>query len=730
MKKHVPVGYKRATVSFMVVILISLAVVDFQILSDQHRTAMEAEAAHAEAELGLVATFITEPILRYEFSEIEQFVLQWGKNNSDIFEFSAVSPTGHILAKYRRPSPATHPDEHTRKVVFQGQHLLDLAITKDLAEVEGRLLMLKGQLVVKSIFITIIVGLLLGAVLKVLALRPLEAEIARRREAEEGLQAANETLEDRVRKRTVALTETNAELESEIAERRRAEDSLAAEKEHLAVTLRSIGDGVITTDIEGRVVLLNKVAEELTGWPMEEALGRPLGEVFYIVDEKTRARCESPVDKVLESGGIVGLANHTALISKDGTERRIADSGAPIRDRESRIVGVVLVFRDVTEKSRIEEELIKARKLETVGVLAGGIAHDFNNILTAILGNITLAAHLVNDEKEPYSLLMAAEKAAIRAKSLTQQLLTFSLGGEPVREAASVVEIIRDSATFVLHGGNVKCRFSIPEDLWLADIDKGQISQVIQNIIINARQAMPEGGDIEISCENFEKAPGIPLPLEDGRYVRILVTDRGVGIPEKILDRIFDPFFSTKQEGSGLGLAITHSIVTRHHGHIAVDSRPGEGSTFDIYLPVALQPSGGEGEEEAAEGEFEGNRVLIMDDEELVRDLLRSTLSHLGCEVLSAADGAEAISLYRRALEKNERIDMVIMDLTVPGGVGGREAIGELLALDPDARVIVSSGYSNDPVVAHFSDHGFRGTLIKPYRLTELKSALKKCSRA
>ena len=276
----------------------------------------------------------------------------------------------------------------------------------------------------------------------------------------------------------------------------------------------------------------------------------------------------------------------------------------------------------------------------------------------------------------------------------------------------------------------MKCRFSIPEDLWLADIDPGQISQVIQNIIINARQAMPEGGDIEIACENFEKVPGSPLPLEEGRYVRILVTDGGVGIPEKMLDRIFDPFFSTKQEGSGLGLAITHSIITRHHGYIAADSRPGEGSTFDIYLPVAPPPTGREGWEEETEGAFEGDRVLVMDDEAPVRDLLQSTLSHLGCEVLTAADGAETISLYRRALEKNEQIDIVIMDLTVPGGMGGREAIGELLALDPDARVIVSSGYSNDPVIAHFSDHGFRGALIKPYRLTELKSALKKCSRA
>jgi len=195
-----------------------------------------------------------------------------------------------------------------------------------------------------------------------------------------------------------------------------------------------------------------------------------------------------------------------------------------------------------------------------------------------------------------------------------------------------------------------------------------------------------------------------------------------------MLDKIFDPFFSTKEEGSGLGLAITHSIITRHHGHIAVNSRPGEGTTFDIYLPVASQPVGGEGGEDV-EGEFEGGRVLVMDDEEPVRNLLRSSLSHLGCEVLTAADGAETISLYRQALEKNTPIDIVITDLTVPGGMGGRETIGELLALDPDARVIVSSGYSNDPVIARFSDYGFKGVLIKPYRLDELKNALKKCGR-
>jgi PAS domain S-box-containing protein len=372
----------------------------------------------------------------------------------------------------------------------------------------------------------------------------------------------------------------------DITKRKQAEEQLADEKEQLAVTLRSIGDAVITTDTAGKIVLVNRVAEELTGWPQHEAVGRPLPEIFRIIDEHSRKSHESPVDSVIKSGAIVDLANYALLIARDGTERVIADSGAPIRDSQGRIIGVVLVFRDVTQSRKIQEEAFKARKLESIGVLAGGIAHDFNNILMAIMGYISLAGSMaVNDKLK--SLLASAEKASVRAKGLTQQLLTFAKGGEPVTETSCISEVIRESAGFVLHGSNVACSFVIPDNLQLVNIDKGQISQVIQNIVLNAKNAMPEGGSIEIVCENYRYSAQDHLPLAPGDYVLISIRDTGTGIPPEIIDKIFDPYFTTSKHGQGLGLAVTRSIIAKHGGHVGVESKVGEGSVFTIYLPVS-----------------------------------------------------------------------------------------------------------------------------------------------
>ncbi|MHB8894783.1 MAG: hybrid sensor histidine kinase/response regulator [Candidatus Geothermincolia bacterium] len=515
----------------------------------------------------------------------------------------------------------------------------------------------------------------------------------------------------------------------DITHRKRAEDALAAEKERLSVTLRSIGDGVITADTEGRVVLLNKVAEHLTGWTQAEAVGQPLEEVFSIVAGKSGERRESPAQKILAAGGIVDLEEDTTLIAKDGRRRSIADSGAAIFDRESRIIGVVLVFRDVTEKLRTEEELLKIKKLESVGVLAGGIAHDFNNILVAILGNLNLASQLLDPEGTPFARLQAAEKAALQARGLTQQLLTFSRGGEPLRETASIAEVIRDSASFVLHGGNVACVYRIPADLWLAEIDTGQMSQVIQNLIVNAAHAMPGGGAIDIACENVPRERLRGLALAQGDYVKITIRDTGIGIPPKFIDKIFDPYFSTKKEGSGLGLAITHSIVSKHNGQISVESQPGEGTTFSIYLPA--NPEARPKERKAADEALAGQgRILVMDDEDFVRDTAEQMLSYLGYKVVLARDGAEAVELYRKQRGAGEPIDLAIMDLTIPGGMGGKEAARKILEIQADASIVVSSGYSNDPVMAHCQDHGFRAAILKPYRLSELGRVVREALQA
>jgi len=515
------------------------------------------------------------------------------------------------------------------------------------------------------------------------------------------------------------------EIAINITPRKAAEEALAAEKERLAVTLRSIGDGVITTDTEGRIILMNAVAENLTGWNQEEAQGRPLSQVFYIINERTRTPCENPVEKVLASGQIIELANHTVLIARGGNERNIADSGAPIRDGEGKIVGVVLVFRDVTEKQRMEEELLKVKKLESVGVLAGGIAHDFNNILAAILGNINIA--LLDDtlQDKTRKLLSEAEKASIRAKDLTYQLLTFSKGGEPVKEKASIAEIISDSAEFVLHGGNVACQFSIPGDLWLVDIDKGQISQVIQNIIINAKHAMPNGGHIQVSCANVSAQFVTDIFLSGtGHYVKLNISDSGPGIPDSIIDKIFDPYFTTKPEGSGLGLAITHSIISKHNGHISVHSQQGKGTTFTIYLPASNMKQEKKNHEEIIAGNAGKAKIMVMDDDEMVRNVAHTMLSMLDHDVVLAHNGAEALSLYRKHQDSGEPIDLIIMDLTIPGGMGGKDAVKEIHAINPEAKVIVSSGYSNDPVMAHYEEYGFVAAIVKPFRIEDVLSII------
>ena len=512
------------------------------------------------------------------------------------------------------------------------------------------------------------------------------------------------------------------EIATDISERKRAETLLAEEKERLAVTLRSIGDGVITTDIQGQVVLINAVAESLTGWDNQQAAGRPLAEVFKIINRETRQPCASPVDKVLLSGDIVSLDNYTVLLAKSGQEIEIADSGAPIRDRDGTIIGVVLVFRDIREQLRTEQELIKVKKLESIGILAGGIAHDFNNILAAILGNLDLSRldPMLTDKTR--RLLEQAAKASLRARDLTQQLLTFAKGGEPIKETASLADVVKDSADFILHGERVVCRYSFPGDLWLVDIDKGQISQVVQNIILNASNAMPKGGTVEVSAANLEEARARTIGLPAGRnYVKLAIQDNGIGMPANILDRIFDPYFSTKQQGSGLGLAITHSIVSKHGGRILAESTPGEGTTITVYLPAAEQQGDQPArKEEEAEESARKCRILVMDDVEQVREVLQAMLEEMGHEVAVAGDGEEAVRDYQEALSSDTPFDLVIMDLTIPGGMGGKEAVSSILALNPAAKVVVASGYSTDPVMANFQEYGFCAALVKPFKLEEL----------
>jgi two-component system cell cycle sensor histidine kinase/response regulator CckA len=380
-------------------------------------------------------------------------------------------------------------------------------------------------------------------------------------------------------------------------------------------------------------------------------------------------------------------------------------------------------FRNITERKRAETERLQLSKLESLGMLAAGIAHDFNNILTVILGNIGLAM-LEKPERPTRERLAEAEKACHQAQTLARHLLTFAKGGAPVKELLSVAKLVTEAGSFACGGTNAKCKFNFPDDLWGIEADPGQLGQVVQNLVINAVQAMPTGGAIIVSGENLTINPQSNLPLPPGRYVKISVQDHGLGILDKYLRKIFDPYFTTKHRGSGLGLSVAYSIVKNHQGHVTVLSALGEGTTFHIYMPASDQSLSRQPRRQ--QGSLSGNgKILIMDDEPMVRDVLGKMLASLGYEVELAQDGAEALALYAQARNNGAPFAGVILDLTVPNGLGGKETMARLLKLDPQIKALVSSGYSDDPIMAEYQKYGFAGVIAKPYKISELGKVLK-----
>lgn len=519
------------------------------------------------------------------------------------------------------------------------------------------------------------------------------------------------------------LKETNAELLREVNVRRRAEEALAAEKERLAVTLSSIGEGVISADSEGAVILMNPAAERLTGWAASEAMGKNISLIFKTFQEATRERCPDPVQAVIKARATIDSMDQKILISRNGTQRIVADSAAPIYETDGSLLGVVIAFLDMTEKRKLEGELLKVKKLESLGLLAGGIAHDFNNLLAVILGNISFGKMLLGNEERIVERLTEAEKACQRAKELTEQLLTFSKGGEPVRRVMLLPELIIETVSLSLSGSNVECSYEMPENISPVEIDETQIRQVIHNLTANAQEAMPSGGKLKVKAENVAINSSLGLPLKEGAYVRISIEDEGVGIPEEDIQKLFDPYFTTKemgsQKGMGLGLTICYSIVKNHGGLMSVTSKVGRGTTLDVYLPAfqGMVLKAGPVTENVILGK---GKILYMDDEDSVRDIAGEILSFIGYSVRFARDGEEAVLLYKQAMETSEPFSAVIMDLTVPGGMGGKEAVKKLTEIDPQVKAIVTSGYSNDPIIHEYSNHGFADVILKPYNVSEL----------
>ncbi len=511
----------------------------------------------------------------------------------------------------------------------------------------------------------------------------------------------------------------------DVTKRKRFEQKIAADKESLAVTLRSIGDGVITTDVQGKIIMINNAGETLTGWSSREAIGQPLESVFNIeIDLAAQARVQRSSFRTQAQSILLSLPENATLRSREGDEHVIEQVASPVRDVKNEVAGVVLVFRDITERQRNEAERSKAEALEKLGLLAGGIAHDFNNLLTAIIGNISIASLLLPPNSEMEMRLNDAKNASLRARDLAQQLLTFARGGAPIKKTASMGKLIQDTVSFSLRGTQSRSEFMFGDGLWLAEIDPGQISQVIANLVVNADQAMPSGGTLHVSCANFiydaETEPTVP-DLMPGDYLRIAIRDEGGGISEQYLKRIFDPYFTTKAKGNGLGLATTYSIMKNHNGLITVESQVHFGSTFTLYLPALRHQELPVDAPRAVDEVIVGTgRVLVVDDEEAIRALVEFTLNRLGYEVTQAESAQEGVDLYREYLERGERFDAVILDLTLPGGMGGREALKRLMEIDSTVDAIVSSGYAMDATMSCYEDFGFRGVIAKPYEAAEL----------
>ena len=543
-------------------------------------------------------------------------------------------------------------------------------------------------------------------------------DITERKQSENIIHAQNERIQDQL----IEMEIINQELVKTHERLVETNIDLSREKELLATTLRSIADGVITTNRDGHITLMNHTAETITGVVMDDVSGKHITTILELINEKNGEVYINPVTEALETGKISTPRGDPVLIDDKGSIKYVLATAAPIFDMDRTLAGAVLVIRDDTERHTMEKELVKSMKIESLGIFAGGLAHDFNNLLTSIMGNISLAGHLAKDDDKLSAILNDALNASLSARELTQQLLTFSRGGEPVISVESLGELLVRAIDFIMSGSGVRVLYDIPDDLWNVMIDRGQINQVVYNIALNARQAMPFSGVFSCMARNFEFSTG-ELPLVDGDYVKIDFADNGPGIPAEIIKNIFDPFFSTREKGSGLGLAIAYSVMHKHGGHISLESRLGAGSTFTIYIPASMENLTISPDKPIVK-DFGKGRILLMDDDKAVADIAVRMLNHLGFEADWARDGAEALKLYSMADENGHPYRAVIMDLTVPGGMGGREAVGLLRENYPSAIVFVSSGYSNDPVMASYSEYGFDGVLSKPYLFEDLSEIL------
>lgn len=508
----------------------------------------------------------------------------------------------------------------------------------------------------------------------------------------------------------------------DITDRKIVEQSLRESEETLRRMMDSMPAGVLWFDEKGEIEYCNRYFVNCFGYTTEDF--RDVDGWFeraYPDSDYRNAYIDSweaAIDTARRYGTPIP-PRESKIISKDGSERHVIISNYLENNR------TLAIFTDITERELINDQLLKIGKLESLGVLAGGIAHDFNNILTGIIGNISFAQMFMDNTHKSYKPLKQAEKASQRATELAGQLLTFAKGGQPIKKVVSLQKLVCESVSLVLRGTNVDGLIDIPADLHAIEADEGQIHQAFNNILINAVQAMPGGGTLTVKGENVSLKVNNRIGLSPGEYVSIRFKDQGCGIPIKVLKNIFDPYFTTKSGGTGLGLASTHSIIKKHEGHILAKSEVGKGTIITIYLPsIGEKYQDLNSENGKNKGVSAGHYILVMDDDEMIRDLATEILKEFGCRVETCVNGDEAISLYKTAKGAGDPFSWVLMDLTIPGSMGGQETMRKLLEIDPEAVGIVSSGYSNAPILANYRDYGFRGVVTKPYKTEEICSVL------
>ncbi len=510
----------------------------------------------------------------------------------------------------------------------------------------------------------------------------------------------------------------------DITDNKRSEGALRESEERFRAIFETAQDAIFIKDQDLRYTQTNPAMEKLFGLPSSKLIGLMDEDLF---GEQIGGAIREVDLRIL--GGSIIEEEYILPVKEVSLHFHIIK--VPMRDNSGRISGLCGIARNITELKKKEEELHKMQKLKSIGTLAGGIAHDFNNTLTVIFGNVSIAKSMLSNVHPSFEALETAEMSLRRATHLTGQLLTFAKGGEPVVEDVSLGQLVKEVVEFDLSGSSVMPVLDQDEELWAAKVDHGQIQQVISNLATNARQAMPNGGCLYIALKNADIEEKAIPGLSQGRYIKVTVRDEGTGIKQEDLVRIFDPYFTTKSTGSGLGLATVFSIINRHGGHISVDSEIDKGTAMTLYLPASdleQQPEA-EPPETKVSVKVKSARVLVMDDDIAIQKVVNKTLVFEGHTVETAFDGQEAIALYRQSLESGAPFDVVILDLTIPGGIGGKEAIKDILELDPHARVIVSSGYANDPVMANYEEYGFKAIVAKPYSLKDLRDTVNRILR-